>query len=327
MPSLRTLLLGAASIFLASFLAAWLFLAYTKAVLAGEFPAPGQLVDVGGYRLHLQCLGKGRPTVVLEAGLNEFSLAWAQVQDATAKLTRVCSYDRAGFGWSDRGALPRTGANMVRELHALLGRARIEAPVVLVGHSFGGLLAREYVQAYPDEVAGLVLVDAVHEEYLERVPELKRGVQSGLRNFDRLSWISRLGLMALSPQRIPARGLRGEALARYRALLATTDFFGTAAAETAALEPNLAAARGLPLGTLGALPLAVLSRGLADAQPFLSDEENARNEREWRALQARLVALSSRGRQVIATGSGHAIQKTEPQLVVDAIRGVMAARP
>src|SRR5258706_276836 len=193
MPSLRTILLGAASILLAAFLAAWIFLAYTKAGLAREFPPPGELVDIGGYRLHLHCLGTGRPTVVLEAGLNEFSLAWTQVQDETAKLTRVCAYDRAGFGWSDRGTLARTGANMVRELHALLGRARIEAPVVLVGHSFGGLLAREYVRAYPDEVAGLVLVDAVHEEYLERVPELKRGVQGGLRSFDRLSLIRRLG--------------------------------------------------------------------------------------------------------------------------------------
>jgi pimeloyl-ACP methyl ester carboxylesterase len=327
MPSLRTILLGIASIFLVLLLAAALFLAHAKTRLAGQFEAPGRLVDIGGYRLHLHCLGEGRPTVVLEAGLNEFSLAWAQVQDETAKFARACAYDRAGFGWSERGPLERTGSNMVRELHALLGRSGIEAPVVLVGHSFGGLLAREYVHAYPGEVIGLVLVDAAHEEYLERIPEVLRGVQRGVQDFKRLSWISRLGLMALEPEKIPARGLHGEALARYRAILATTDFFDTAAAETAAFEQNLAAARALPLGPLGALPLAVLSRGQADAQRLLTSEENERNEREWSALQGRLVTLSSRARQVIATRSGHAIQKTEPGLVTDAIRGVIATRP
>lgn len=307
-------------------IAGYLFAASAKSRLAAQFPAPGRMVDVGGYRLHLHCMGEGKPTVVLEAGLNEFSVVWTSVQSEAAKFARVCAYDRAGFGWSERGSLARTSANMVQELHALLRRAGIEGPLVLAGHSFGGLLARQYAFAYPGEVAGLVLVDATHEDYLLRVPAIARRAREGARDFRRLAWISRAGLMALSPGKIPARGLKGEALARYRATLATGDFFETAAEETAMFEENLAGARALPLGSPGALPLVVLSRGQADPQPFLSPEENARYEREWRALQSRLATLSSRGRQVVAARSGHAIQLSEPELVVEAIRSVVADR-
>ena len=101
-------------------------------------PAPGRLVDIGGMRLHLSCAGEGGPTVVLEAALGASSISWSLVQPGLARLTRVCSYDRAGFGWSDRGPMPRTARRIASELHTLLERARVPAPYLLVGHSFGG---------------------------------------------------------------------------------------------------------------------------------------------------------------------------------------------
>lgn len=303
----------------------WVAGAVARSRLARAYPAPGQLVDVGGYRLHLYCLGEGSPTVVLEAGLNDFSVQWTQVQTEIAKFARVCSYDRAGLGWSDRGGLPRSGTAMVLELQKLIENAGIQGPLVLVGHSFGGLLAREYAQAHSGRVVGLVLVDAAHEDYLERVPQLRPIIAQSAQQFESLALMKRLGLVALSPARIPARGLTGDALARYRAVLATTDYFETAAAETAALAANVAEARALPLPTLDELPLIVLRRGQADPLPGLSAADNQRYEQEWSALQVRLAALSRRSRMGTAKRSGHDIHLTQPELVVAAILNVIAA--
>src|SRR6185503_2974176 len=127
------------------------------------FPPPGKLVDVGGWRLHLYCTGEARPaqpTVILESGKGDFSVEWSLVQPGVARFARVCSYDRAGDGWSDLGPYPRTLHQVVYELHTLLERAGIQPPLVLVGHSYGGWLVRLYASTYPGEVAGMVLVEA-----------------------------------------------------------------------------------------------------------------------------------------------------------------------
>lgn len=117
-------------------------------------PPIGRLVDIGGYRLHLACQGKGSPTVVMEAAIGETGLLWSLVQPAVAQTTRACVYDRAGLGWSDPSPSPRTAAVMVEELHTLLATAEVPGPYVLVGHSFGGLLVRLHAARYPQEVAG-----------------------------------------------------------------------------------------------------------------------------------------------------------------------------
>src|SRR2546422_1727822 len=131
---------------------------------ARSYPPPGKLVDVGGYRLHISCTGKGSPTVVLIAGGGDFSFDWDLVQPDVSRFTRACSYDRAGLAWSDPGPTPHTMGQDAYELHTLLKAARIKGPYVLVGHSVGGLIARVYAEQYPDEVAGMVLVDSTHED-------------------------------------------------------------------------------------------------------------------------------------------------------------------
>src|ERR1041384_6815725 len=121
------------------------------------FPPPGRLVDVGGWRLHLNCTGEARasqPTVILEAGKGDFSVEWSLVQPGVAKFARVCSYDRAGDGWSELGPYPRTFHQIVYELHTLLDKAGVKPPFVLVGQSYGGWLVRLYAFTYPAEVAG-----------------------------------------------------------------------------------------------------------------------------------------------------------------------------
>src|SRR5438445_4750230 len=137
--------------------------AITSALDASHYPPPGKLVDIGGYRLHINCTGTGSPTVILDAGLGGTSLDWSKVQPAVARFTRVCSYDRAGYGWSETEPGPRTSQQMVTELHLLLAHAQINGPYLLVGHSLGGLNMRLYAYHYPGEVAGMVLLDSTSE--------------------------------------------------------------------------------------------------------------------------------------------------------------------
>src|SRR5215207_7597931 len=124
------------------------------------YPPPGEMVDVGTHSLHINCIGQGSPTVILESGLGTMSADWANVQPEVANTTRVCAYDRAGTGWSEPGPEPRDSQQIARELHTLLGNAGIDDPYVLVGQSFGGLYVRMYASRYPKEVEGMVLVDA-----------------------------------------------------------------------------------------------------------------------------------------------------------------------
>ncbi len=128
------------------------------------YAAPGRLVDIGGRRLHLNCRGEGSPTVVLESGAGDFSLVWGLVQPRVAAFTRVCSYDRAGYAWSEAGPQPRRLAQIALELHTGLVNDGIKAPYVLVGASLGGLVARVFTNQYPNEIAGMVLVDSAHED-------------------------------------------------------------------------------------------------------------------------------------------------------------------
>lgn len=128
----------------------------------------GKLIDIGGYRLHIECKGKGEPPVMMDAGLAHGSYTWDLVTPEVAKFTRVCSYDRAGVGDSDRGKRPRTSQQIVAELSALLKKVKLKPPYILVGHSFGGMNVRLYTSQHPDQVAGLVLVDSSHEDLPHR---------------------------------------------------------------------------------------------------------------------------------------------------------------
>ena len=277
-------------------------------------PPPGQMVDVGGYRLHIYCVGSGSPTVVLDAGLSRMSLDWSLVQPAIGQTTRVCAYDRAGMGWSDSGPGPRTPAQIAGELHTLLGNAGIAGPYVLVGHSLAGKNIRLFAQQHPDEVVGMVLVDA-RGEYVDAhtSPAEAQGFQQALAQQATIYGLARaVGLVRLigasqeGVPEVPAETRQAMALfSTGQRGLATTAAEGQ---QRAADDGQLQAAPGL-----GALPLIVLASGQNMAQlPY------------WADAQRQQAALSTNGRLIVAEGSGHGINLERPALVIDAVRQVVA---
>src|SRR5438132_6026144 len=144
------------------------------------YPPPGRLVHVGTHDLHLHCSGEGAPAVIFDAALGASSLSWSLVQPAVARLTRACAYDRAGFGWSEAGPLPRTAGRIADELHELLTRAHVPPPYLLVGHSFGGLVTRIFASRHADTIAGLLLIEpAVPEEWISPTAAQRALIERG----------------------------------------------------------------------------------------------------------------------------------------------------
>ena len=308
---------------------------------AGAQPAPpGRLVDIGGQRLHLHCTGSGSPTVILEAGSGDISAIWALVQPGASATTRVCSYDRAGYAWSEPGAQPRSFAQLALELHTLLAHAGERAPYVVVGQSYGGLVIRGFARDFPAEVVGAVFVDAVHED--QRVvyggqPHRIRDGATGrvapppsIRGDTAVARVMRDSATAQTSaaldaplDRLPVDAQRAWRWAMTRRLLART-----VAAELDWSPEELArfhADRTVRRESLGAIPLVVLARasgGYADGMTISADSL----ERERRALMQDLAALSSHGRLEFVE-SGHNIHVEAPAVVIAAIREVvMAAR-
>jgi len=294
--------------------------AVAKSNLAKHYPAPGQMVDVGGYKMHINCIGQGSPTVILAAGTADFSTTWAYVQPEVARFTRVCSYDRAGMGWSEPSPLPLTANTIVEELHTLLVNANVERPYVLVGHSLGGMHMRMYAHNYPDEVLGLVQVDALHEDQFVHNPEFADANLYNAGQFGMLSLLNSTGLMALAPHSIPNLGLPADTYAQWQASLATSSYFKTTIAELNTMDEISAEVRDLKIRSFEDLPLIVLSGGHWDSMQGISDAENQKTWGVWKALQSELAALSSEGKQIIAEQSGHMIQFDQPGLVIDVIR-------
>ena len=308
--------------------------AKAKADLAAKYPPPGQLVDVGGYKLHIACQGTGSPTVVMDAGLGDFSLIWALVQPEASRITQVCVYDRAGYGWSDRSATPRTAQNIVNELHTLLTRSGVQGPYVLVGHSLGGMHVRLFAYQHPDQVAGLVLVDASHEEQDMRMPTALvnniRQLQSGADGqMQVLRALAAIGVLAQSPDRFPDIHPQLSVATRetYKAVLASDSrFFATYPEELAGAEESMAQLRAARITSLGTLPVMVIRHGKAEAAtPEIPEVIVRQGEQVWQILQGELAAQSTHGRLIVAERSGHYIQLDQPELVVDAIRQVVEA--
>jgi pimeloyl-ACP methyl ester carboxylesterase len=315
-------MLYAAIILVFILVAAQIFQAIGSAMDRRRFPPPGRLVDVGGYRLHLNCQGNnlnGGPTIILEAGAYGNSLTWARIQPELARYGQVCVYDRAGLGWSDPGPGPRTGKQIASELHTLLQKAEIKGPFVLVGHSLGGLYVRLYASQYPEDVAGVVLVDSVHEDQYSDVQKNSSRVRM-LKLFAlgaNFAWFRVLGTLGLSARfEKVMNSAPAEVGPANRSFYYRTETWATGAAEAEASEENSRQARNA--GTLGDIPLAVIS-----APGDREDDEETR--RAWDENQFKLATLSRRHTHLFAKDSSHFIQLDQPDLVIRAIRDIADA--
>jgi pimeloyl-ACP methyl ester carboxylesterase len=298
--------------------------------------APGKLVDLGGHHLHVNCTGKGSPTVVVENGFGDFSFDWMLVQSQVSPFTRVCTYDRAGYAWSDPGPMPRTLAQINLELKDALKKLGEHGPFVLVGHSFGGPIVRNFALTYPKDVAGIVFVDAVNEDQRYTFRGKAILIRSGapgktippphedMRASDKLS-----NAVASDPQQPQALDPMYNVLppAEQKLQLWAQALPEMENAENSQREwspESLAKWHAeSQAGTLGAIPVLVLTRAKGGYGDDL-DIPAAQLEKERKDAQANLAKLSSNGKQIIVD-SGHNMELEVPDQVAAAIHEIVIA--
>ncbi|PHS31641.1 MAG: alpha/beta hydrolase [Methylophaga sp.] len=264
-------------------------------------PLPGNRYDIGGYSLHLNCAGEGKPTIIMDVGLGDDSSDWKLLFEQSAEISRTCVYDRPGYGWSDYGPRPRTSRRIAVELRTLLRQADINPPYILVGHSFGGFNLRLFASFFPETVEGMILIDASHELQYERLNiKLPRPYKQ-----QRDIIINTPPATKLLPDDKP-QILRDHA---YRA----------ASQEIAGLYQS---ARQVQLnGSIPTVPLIVISRGMPEWE---GNEKLRQREKIWIELQQDLTRLSPYSQHLFANQSGHDIPHDQPEIILDAISDVIA---
>jgi pimeloyl-ACP methyl ester carboxylesterase len=286
---------------------------------AKAFPRPGQMINVGGYKLHIHCLGEGSPTVITENGLGGSSPDWSLVQPIVGESTRICSYDRAGSGWSEAGPAPRTSQQIATELHTLLINAGVAGPYVLVGHSAGGMHIQVYAGQYPDEVAGLVLVDPTPAQLIMSFsPEERQALLPTAGQFRLLSALQFFGLLRFIP--LPGdealAPLPAETQALIRAHRLQSGAITAISAEVLSMETSIiqtAEAASLPPER----PFIIVWHGIP-AEPI-------ELEPLAKASMEELVRRSDNSKLIVAENSSHYIPFDRPDVVIDAIRQVVEA--
>jgi pimeloyl-ACP methyl ester carboxylesterase len=256
-----------------------------------RYPAPGRLVNVAGKRLHFQESGCGSPTVLLETGLGGMSCAWGWIQPEVARFARVVSYDRPGLGWSDPEPHYPSAWSRVATLHAALAQAGIGGPYLLVGHSMGGMLVRVFHHLFPEEVAGVLLIDAAHPDQHLKSPAIGRHMSSGFRMLRNVQPLAKIGYLRLSDFfASQAEGLPQKELCQARSFLCAEGHLRQANREAIHWDELCAEVR--VTGSLGDKPLTVLSAGKG-ALPGGAE------------MQRDLARLSSKSREVVVDGADH----------------------
>jgi pimeloyl-ACP methyl ester carboxylesterase len=287
------------------------------------YSAPGEMVNVNGHLMHINCVGRGSPTVILESGLGNMSADWANIQPEVAKTTRVCAYDRAGTGWSEPGPTPRDPKQIAHELHTLLGKAGIDGPYVLVGQSFGGLYVRMYADLYPKEIAGMVLVDSSHPDMWTRMPpEVAAALRPPAWQMRAMAYLARLGVTRLSGGDMSECGLPVRQCKEEQAYFATARYLVTKRQEMYAPERD---AQVRATGDLGDKPLVVLTAGdhSRDFAAGVSPAARTRFEHTWYTLQSELAALSTDSNHRVVEGAGHSTLQTDREDAQETIAAIV----
>lgn len=297
------------------------------------YPPPGQMFDIGGYKVHLRSMGSGGPAVILESGLGSVSSDLGLVQPEIAKFTQVISYDRAGTGWSEPSPFPRTSGQIVRELHTLLEKAAISKPYILMGHSFGGANVQLYAATYPDEVVGLILVDSCHEEQLQRLPlgPFERQIR-WMEDERIISFLSTFGISRLLTLRYGKQtaSFLPESMRKVRlALCSTTKHARTIAQEATLLADSFEELARAGRSLIEDKPCFVLTAGREVSPAVLGVSEDQRQaihevQLVWKELQDELASKFKRSRHIIAKESDHMIPWHQPKLIVEAAKQLVS---
>jgi pimeloyl-ACP methyl ester carboxylesterase len=302
---------------------------FCRSRVQAEYPPPGMLVDIGGRRIQMDCRGIGQPTVVFESGFGAGgSTIWAKVQEQTSKVSRTCSYSRAGILWSDPGPAPRDGDAVSADLHAALIRAGERPPYILVGHSFGALYSVLFTRRYPTEVAGLVFVDGSHPDQdraFEQIGFPDPPVTTTQWLISKLSWTGvgrlRSGALLTMPAPPPEAPKRLHEIYTYlptSSAAATDELIGFDTVWSEAAEHH----------DLGSKPLYVLT----SAKPASDEERRALNattdmarqhQRVWEQLHRDEATWSTVSRHELLPDAGHCIQCDRPDAVAAAVQWVM----
>lgn len=277
---------------------------------------PGHLVEVFGRQMHIHCRGQwDGPTVILESGMGGFALDWFYVQNMLASTVRVCSYDRAGYAWSEASFSPRLSSQLAEELFELLRSDGLNPPYVLVGHSFGGYVVRNFAALAPEQVAGMVLVESSHPGQHDRLPDVNVREGHPRKNYPGpmvsvLDHAKLMSLLAKYPENIrPTMNILLSARRTLHTMRRESSTFSMSAQEV--LQVTLPAE----------LPLVVVSRGL---QEWENTPLGIAREQTWQRMQVELTQLSRRSTHITARFSGHLVHLDEPVVVVDAICRVLA---
>lgn len=284
-----------------------------------NFPPPGNLIDVGGFKMHIHCEGEGSPTVILEAMSGGVSAQWGWIQPEVQNETRVCVYDRAGYGWSESDPEAPTLARTVRNLHTLLVNANVDGPYVMVGHSLGGVYVRQFAADYPDQVVGMVLIDEANPQQFVKYPQQFADGDNYVKMLSGIKFAARLGVMHLYfafGGEMDFAGLPEPQRSQHKAIWSSPKYFEVQGAEIRAGRSIWADA--LNLKGLGDKPLMVISR-------------DANLDYEWSKYQAELATLSTNSHHITIEGANHTalvfdeknahIVSNAILQVVDAIRG------
>lgn len=287
-------------------------------------------VEINGFRLHIYCSGnniKSGPTVILDAGLNQPAYSWILVQRGVEKFARVCSYDRAGHGLSDLGPNPRTSIEIAKELQSLLHKAAVKGPYILVGHSMGGINMRIFETLYPNEVYGMVLVDASHEDQdklFSALPQPKPPLKMRMTMFF-IKHVPLIGWELISGGNIPPKSklFSDEEWKYYLSVLNSYNSFVSTGKEKESFTANSLALKKMNQ-SLGNMPLVVITHGMrppTDDPALLAAQNDA--EKIWAQLQDQLAQLSTNSRHIIAYNSGHMIPLEEPDIITGAIKNMI----
>ena len=281
------------------------------------YQAPGTIYNVNGYKMHLYCTGEGSPTILLDAGLGNDSLDWDHVQPTLSRTTRVCSYDRAGMGWSEPQPGVRDADQITSQLHALLQQAGVTGPLVLMGHSMGGIYMRDYATRYPHDIVGLIFVDSGTPLAEDRESaELRAATEITRFKYYLFLTLSTLGVERLMGECSDIQKGVDEHLERMR----VEDACGKSIEQVWREYQNLrqSGEETIHTGPYGDLPILIFSqdpRRPPDSGPSLPPRLETEMIALWNRSQEAFKGLSTRSRRIIAKGSGHHIPRDRADLI------------